>query len=139
MDVVCEGEEAFVEVVDAGVVMVSHVLDCSRKLCPELLDCIRIFVGGGFGLDILVGIAHFSQMPGDDGPGQGFPVLFLNISGELHCRVELVHFEGLPDVFLDLLRLLVLALVVHSRNQRSSLHFLCGSEFAVLVEDGRVA
>ncbi len=55
-------------------------------------------------------------MARDDGSGEYLAVFSLDESGEFDCCVELVKFERLPDEILDLLRLLVLALLMHGGN-----------------------
>ena len=90
-------------------------------------------------LEVLVGVPHFPEVPGDDGPGELLLCLAVDVLGKLHCCVEGLLLQGLLDGALNVDGLAVLALLLQRGDQGTASHYLCRAELAVLVEDGGIA
>lgn len=91
------------------------------------------------GLDVVGGVAHFVEMPADDGPRVGNSELPQDVLGEGLGGIERASFEGELDVALTLVGLAVLALLGEGGEELARLHLLVPAEDARLVERSRVA
>jgi hypothetical protein len=146
MQHVAEGKDELVDVVKVPFLKVTEVVEDGGTFFPEFLNRIRVLAAATVGLDpwSLIGVPHFSQMPRNDGAREFMTVGIGNIVGEFDCRVEALMFAFLViqsplDEFLDLLRLLILALLVDGSDQSPAFDFLRGAKLSELVKDRRVS
>ena len=115
----------------------SEVGDGSDQFLPHLLQLGTVFAG--FPLGVLVGVAHFPEVPGYDGAGEGAAEFLLDIPRKVNCGVEFALGKRSLDQLLYLSRLLVFPLLVEGSQQCPSLHLLGRTVLPVFVEDGGVA
>lgn len=120
-----------------NVVVLMAVLDqFEDRGCIQLQQhpTIRVYGGLRLLLEVFVGEPHLSQVPGDDGTGVVLAELPLDVPGQLDSRVELLLLQGLLNVELYFLRLLVLPLLGQALDKRSSLDHPQRPELPELVQ-----
>lgn len=131
------GEHELVNVEDRALLHFSKIGYGCDEFLPHFLQLGAVLAG--FSFCILVRVAHFPEVPGDDGAGEGATEFLLDVPGEVNCGVEFALGERPLDQLLNLSGFLVLPLLVEGSQQCSSFHFFSRTILAVFVEDGRVA
>lgn len=94
------GEYELINVEDGALFYFSKIGDGCDEFLPHLLQLGAVFAG--FSLCVLVGIAHFPEMPGDDGAGESTAEFLLDVPRKVNCGVEFALGERSLDQLLNL-------------------------------------